>query len=128
MLEGNIITVNETKCTIEFQPSADMSWQSWSNNEVNQAATHPSPYANVNKSNMLTMGGSIGLDTNCTWKPYTNEIRKEHVKLVETFSSSLPSSLSDKVRQEDREIIDILTILTIFHLIVIGSGPVPMEC
>ena len=47
MLEGNIITIAGRKCTIEFQPSADMCWQSWANNEINQAATYPSPYANV---------------------------------------------------------------------------------
>ena len=43
LLEGNIITVCRKQCTAEFQPSADMSWQSWANNEVSQAATHPSP-------------------------------------------------------------------------------------
>ncbi|KAK2570467.1 hypothetical protein P5673_005289 [Acropora cervicornis] len=43
LLQGNIITVCGKECTAEFQLSADMSWQSWANNEVNQAATHPSP-------------------------------------------------------------------------------------
>ena len=38
-----------------------MSWQSWAANELNQVATYPSPYANVHKGNMNTMGGSIGL-------------------------------------------------------------------
>ena len=47
MLEGNIITIAGRKCTIEFQPSADMCWQSCANNDINQAATYPSPYANV---------------------------------------------------------------------------------
>ena len=37
------------ECTVEFQPSADMCWQSWANNETTQAATYPSPYANVHK-------------------------------------------------------------------------------
>ena len=47
MLEGNILTISGEKCTVEFQPSADMCWQSWANGEINQAATYPSPYANV---------------------------------------------------------------------------------
>ena len=68
MLEGNIITIGGKQCTVEFQPSADMSWQSWANNELNQAATHPSPYANVTKCNMSTMGGSIGFAVTDTWK------------------------------------------------------------
>ena len=40
MLEGYIITIAGRKCTIEFKPSADMCWQSWENNEINQAATY----------------------------------------------------------------------------------------
>lgn len=47
VIEGNILTIAGKKCTVEFQPSADMCWQSWANNELNQAATYPSPYANV---------------------------------------------------------------------------------
>ena len=35
VLEGNIITVCGKQCTAEFHSSADMSWQSWANNEVN---------------------------------------------------------------------------------------------
>lgn len=35
LLEGNIITVCEKQCIVEFQPSADMCWQSWANNELN---------------------------------------------------------------------------------------------
>ncbi|CAB4031417.1 Hypothetical predicted protein, partial [Paramuricea clavata] len=62
------------------RPSADMSWQSWACNELNQAATYPSPYANVNKNDMCTLGGTIGLDANDTWTPYTNVLRTEHVK------------------------------------------------
>ena len=49
LLEGNILTIAGKQCTVEFQPSADICWQSWANNELNQAATYPSPYANVHK-------------------------------------------------------------------------------
>ena len=93
LLEGNVLTVAGKQCTVEFQPSADMSWQGWSNNELNQAATHPSPYANVSTANMSTMGGSIGnADTN-TWQPYTNATREEHANLVKAYLSSLPTTL-----------------------------------
>ena len=34
LLEGNILTLIEIQCTIEFQPSADQSWISWANNEL----------------------------------------------------------------------------------------------
>ena len=33
-----------------------MSWQSWACNELDQAATYPSPYANVHKGNLGTIG------------------------------------------------------------------------
>ena len=35
MMEGNLFTVCVQQCTTEFQPSADQSWQSWANNELN---------------------------------------------------------------------------------------------
>ena len=47
MLESNVFTVSDKDCTVESQPGADMSWQSWTANELNQAATYPSPNANV---------------------------------------------------------------------------------
>ena len=59
LLEGNILTVCGNQCTVEFQPSADQSWESRANNGLNQAATYPSPYANVHKGNMCVTGGTI---------------------------------------------------------------------
>ena len=46
VLQGNVFHVCGKQCYLEFQPSADMSWQSWANNELSQATTFPSPYAN----------------------------------------------------------------------------------
>lgn len=77
-----------------------MSWQSWACNELNQAATHPSPYANVHKGNMCTMGGSIGF-TNL-WQPYVQDIREKHVNMVKTYLDSLPNTLSEKGRHEKK--------------------------
>ena len=54
ILEGNKFIINGKECTVEFQPSADMCWQSWANNETTQAATYPSPYANVHKGNNIS--------------------------------------------------------------------------
>ena len=98
MLEGNVFNVCDRQCTLEFQPSADMSWQSWANNELNQAASYPSPYANVSKGNMCTMGATIGFREDDFFKPYTLEIRKSHVNKVDNFMNSLPSNLSEKNR------------------------------
>ena len=96
MLEGNVLTVCGKKCTVEFQPGADMSWQSWAANELNQAATYPPPYANVHKGNMNTMGGSIGIGENDTWKPFTMEIRNSHTEKVNNFMASLSTNISEK--------------------------------
>ncbi|CAB3999878.1 Hypothetical predicted protein [Paramuricea clavata] len=94
LLEPSVFTVSGKECTIEFQPSADMSWQSWACNEVNQAATYPSPYANVHKGNMCLMGGSIGQSDVDLWKPYTMTEREKHPGMVDTYLASLPKSLS----------------------------------
>ena len=84
---------------MEFQPSADMSEQSWACNEVNKAATYPSPYAIVHKGNRASMCGSIGLNANL-FKPYTSVVREEHVKKVNMYLDTLPEKLSDKVRHD----------------------------
>ena len=73
-----------------------MSWQSWAANELNQAATYPSPYANVHKGNMNTMGGSIGVGKDDTWKPYTMEMRTFNTEKINNFIASLPQNLSEK--------------------------------
>ena len=59
MLEGNIFHVAGCECTVQFQPNADQSWQNWANNETTQAATYPSPFANVSKSNMNVVNGAL---------------------------------------------------------------------
>lgn len=97
MFEGNVLTVCDKGCTVEFQPGAGMSWQSWAANEFNQAATYPSPNANVHKGNMNTKGGSFGMGKDDTWKPYTKEMRTSNTEKVNNdFLASLPQNLSEK--------------------------------
>ena len=93
VLEGNVLTVCGQQCTTEFQPSADQSWQSWANNELNQAATYPSPYANVHKGELCKMGGSIGCSTDCTWQVPNEDKREEDLKKVIEFEKTLPIHL-----------------------------------
>ena len=100
LLEGNISTVCGKQCTVEFQTSADMCWQSWANNELNQASTYPSPYANVHKGSLCTMGGSIGFLPSDTWKPYSIADRSEHAKKVAKFMSPVESTLPQKSKHE----------------------------
>ena len=95
MLEGNIFHVAGCECTVQFQPSADQSWQSWANNETTQAATYPSPFANVSKSNMNVVNGSIGNSESYTWKPFSLEQRKKDVERLESFTKSLPTNSSE---------------------------------
>ena len=94
MLEGNILNVYSKECTVEFQPGADMSWQSWAANELNQAATYPSPYANVHKGNMGTMGGSIGVKESDTWQPFSMAKR---ISLIEKVGNSPPLLKKKKI-------------------------------
>ena len=98
ILEGNVSNVCNKDCTAEFQPGADMSWQSCAANELNQAASYTVPYANVHKGNMSTMGGSIGMHESDTLKPFTMEKRNSHVIKISSFMSSLPSSMTEKNR------------------------------
>ncbi|PFX27345.1 hypothetical protein AWC38_SpisGene7968 [Stylophora pistillata] len=88
-----------------FDTGADMSWQSWAANELNQAATYPSPYANVHKGNMNTMGGSIGMGKDDTWKPYTMEIRTSNTEKVNKLENTFVSwvSLFASFRKDETE-------------------------
>ena len=95
LLESSVFTVCQRECTFEFQPSADMSWQNWGCNEVNNAAKYPFPYANIHKGNMCIMGGSIGFNDNL-WQPYTCDICKKHLDMVNTYIAILQKKLSDK--------------------------------
>ena len=97
LLESSVFNVCGRECTVEFQPSADMSWQNWGCNELNNAATYPSPYANVHKGDMCTMGGSIGYDSADLWKPYTSIDREKHLEMVESYLATLPKNLSSSV-------------------------------
>ena len=74
-----------------------MSWQSWACNELNQAATYPSPYANVHKGNMDTMGGSIGHSSADLWKPYVSSDREKHLSMVNNYLATLRKDLSASV-------------------------------
>ena len=94
LLEDSVFTINGQLCSFEFQPSADQSWQTWAANEVSQAATYPSPYANVSQHTMCVPNGKIGT----TWQATTAETRDKHVCMVESFISKLECTHSDKAR------------------------------
>lgn len=95
MMEGNALNVCGQQCTVEFQQSADQSWQGWANNELNQAATYPSRYANVHKGELCKMGGSIGNSDDCTWQVPHQDNRIKDLEKLETFNKSLPKQLSE---------------------------------
>ncbi|KAI8493299.1 hypothetical protein Bbelb_293030 [Branchiostoma belcheri] len=95
LLEASTFTINGTSVTFEFVPSADQKWQCWANNETNNAASFPSPFADVSKQDMVVVGGEIGT----TWQPWTNETRTADAAKVEKFVGTLPRELSDGARK-----------------------------
>ena len=66
----------------------------------NQAATYPSPYANVHKSDLANMGATIGHTPSDTWKPPTMEQWEEDLRKLDEFRSFLSSTLSEKKKHE----------------------------
>ncbi|CAH1274765.1 Hypp9312 [Branchiostoma lanceolatum] len=71
LLEGSTFTINEAIVTFEFVPSADQKSQCWANNETTNAATFPSPFADVSKETMAIVNGQIGE----AWQPWTHASR-----------------------------------------------------
>jgi hypothetical protein len=103
VMEGNLLTVCGYQCTVEFQPSADQSWQSWANNELNQAATYPSPYANVHHGEFSRMGGTIGNDVSCTSQPFTQQSRERDLAKLESFRRTLPKRSEVQTHKKELE-------------------------
>ncbi|CAB3992630.1 Hypothetical predicted protein [Paramuricea clavata] len=103
VMKGNLLTVCGYQCTVEFQPSADQSWQSWANNELNQAATYPSPYANVHHGEFSRMGGTIGNDVSCIWQPFTQQSRERDLAKLESFRRTLPKRSEVQTHKKELE-------------------------
>ena len=80
------------KCTVEFQPSADQSWQIWANDVLSVSATYPSPYANAHKADLCFIGGK---DNTFKWQPPSTEAE---LHKLNTFRNTLSSTLSEKGR------------------------------
>ncbi|CAH1246497.1 Hypp7735 [Branchiostoma lanceolatum] len=95
LLEGSTFTINEAIVTFEFVPSADQKWQCWANNETTNAATFPSPFADVSKETMAIVNGQIGE----AWQPWTHASRTVDAAKVQKFIATLPSTIAESTRR-----------------------------
>ena len=100
ILEGNELNIAGEKCTIEFQPSADQSWQIWANNVLPASSTYPSPYVNVHKSDLVFLNGSIGEEKTNKWHPPTWEERIKEIKKVDAFKKTLNPNLAESTNHD----------------------------
>ena len=92
--------VNGEKVTLEFQPSADQAWQFWSNNVLTQSATYPSLFANVHKSELSQIGGTIGHNSSDTWKPPTIASRELELQKLNKFRETLNGKKSEDAKHK----------------------------
>ena len=79
------------KFTFELVP-ADMKWAATFSGELSNAAFYFSPFGNVNDANKSTVGGSLGKDTNCTWKLWDYQSRLDVAKRVKAKKEELENS------------------------------------
>ena len=79
------------KFTFELVP-ADMKWGATFSGELSNAAFYFSTFGNVNDDNKSTVGGSLGDDTNCTWKPWDYQSRLDVAKRVKAKKEELQKS------------------------------------
>ncbi|KAI8522156.1 hypothetical protein Bbelb_019100 [Branchiostoma belcheri] len=98
LMESKPYTIAGKLCTFEFRGGGDESWAATALGETSGAATYPSPWADVTKSNMFIVGGKIGQ----TWMPWTMEQREAHLLKLEEYMNSLPSGLSESTRRNKR--------------------------
>ena len=90
LMEGAKLTTDQGH-VVEFRfqliPS-DMKWVSSMSGELNNCAIYFSPFANVNQTNKVTIGGSIGGPKE-TWQPWDYKKRIEVAEKVEKFKAKL---------------------------------------
>ena len=89
-IEGKKMTTEQGH-QIEFRFQlipGDMKWVSSMSGELNNCATYFSPFANVNQTNKMTIGGSIG-GPEATWQPWSYQKRLETARKVEKFKVRL---------------------------------------
>lgn len=79
------------KFTFELVP-ADMKWGAAFSGELSNAAFYFSSFGNVNDDDKSTVGGSLGKDTNCTWKPWDYQSRLDVAKRVKAKKEELEKS------------------------------------
>ena len=87
-IEGKKMTTEQGH-RIEFRFQlipGDMNWVSSMSGELNNCATYFSPFANVNQTNKMTIGGSIG-GPEATWQPWSYQKRLETARKVEKFKA-----------------------------------------
>jgi len=85
-IENKNFEIQGTKVSFECKmiPS-DQKWIASMGGELNNASKYFSSYGNVCKENKKTVGGTLGTDSNCTWKPWTYEKRLTDVLAVSNF-------------------------------------------
>jgi len=89
-IECNVYTIRGIECTFVFElVPADQKWLATFSGELNNAATYPSPFANVSKDDLNKVGCSIGFSECDTWKPWAYSKRLKDVKAVEGKKNSL---------------------------------------
>ena len=79
-MEGCQFTIHGQSVSFEFHPSADQSWISWAANEVNQAASYPSPFGNVTLASLHQVNGTFGTSSTNTWQVWSEDVRKKNVE------------------------------------------------
>ncbi|XP_022779300.1 uncharacterized protein LOC111320851 isoform X2 [Stylophora pistillata] len=105
LMEGAKVTTDQGH-VVEFRfqliPS-DMKWVSSMSGELNNCAIYFSPFANVNQTNKVTIGGSISGPKE-TWQPWDYKRRIEVAEKVEKFKAKLKDPVG-KQRAEVTEFI-----------------------
>ena len=83
-LQGHDIAIN---FKFELVPS-DMKWLATFSGELTNSATYPSSFANVKQDDVKNVHGTFGIDSTCTWKPWSYDQRVKVAKLVDKYKQT----------------------------------------
>ena len=75
-MEGCQFTIHGQSVSFEFHPFIYQSWISWAANEVNQAASYPSPFGNETLASLHQVNGTCETSSTDTWQAWPEDVRK----------------------------------------------------
>ena len=102
-LVGKVFEINGLHVTFQFREFPnDMKMPATLGDELSNAATYFSSFANVSQHDLTDLSGRFGYDPTCKWQPWSFEGRIKVAKSVEKFKMALEAKKVAKITKRSK--------------------------